>query len=46
MLPRLLVVFVTQFFIRVAIAISADFVFNSFSFWLQMFYLNIAVVRV
>ena len=38
--------FITQFFIRVSIAISIDFVFNSFSFWLQMSYLNIAVVRV
>lgn len=38
--------FVTQFFIRVSIAISIDFVFNSFSFWLQMSYLNVAVVRV
>ena len=37
---------ITQFFIRVSIAISIDFVFNSFSFWLQMSYLNIAVVRV
>lgn len=36
----------TQFFIRVSIALSIDFVFNSFSFWLQMSYLNIAVVRV
>ena len=32
-------VFITQFFIRVSIAISIDFVFNSFSFWLQMSYL-------
>ncbi|XP_073246215.1 uncharacterized protein [Porites lutea] len=39
-------VFITQFFIRVSIAISIDFVFNSFSIWLQMAYLNIAVVRV
>ena len=37
---------ITEFFIRVSIAISIDFVFNSFSFWLQMSYLNIAVVRV
>ena len=36
----------TQFFIRVTIAISIDFVFNSFSFWIQMSYLNFAVVRV
>ncbi|XP_078350057.1 uncharacterized protein LOC144639498 [Oculina patagonica] len=35
-----------DFFIRVSIALSIDFVFNSFSFWLQMSYLNIAVVRV
>ena len=41
-----LVVFVTLFFIRVSIAISIDFVFNSFSFWLQMSYLDIAVVCV
>ena len=45
MLPRRLVVFVTQFSIRVSIAISIDFVFNPFSFWLQISYLNIAVVR-
>ncbi|KAJ7392835.1 hypothetical protein OS493_010495 [Desmophyllum pertusum] len=38
--------FVTQFFIRVTIALSIDFVFNSFSFWIQMSYLNVAVVRV
>lgn len=38
--------FVTQFFIRVTIALSIDFVFNSFSFWLQMSYLNVAVARV
>ncbi|KAL9963962.1 hypothetical protein ACROYT_G027526 [Oculina patagonica] len=38
--------FITQFFIRVSIALSIDFVFNSFSFWLQMSYLNIAVARV
>ncbi|KAL9971422.1 hypothetical protein ACROYT_G023942 [Oculina patagonica] len=38
--------FMSQFFIRVSIALSIDFVFNSFSFWLQMSYLNIAVVRV
>ena len=37
---------VTDFFIRVSIALSIDFVFNSFSFWLQMSYFNIAVVRV
>ena len=38
--------FVTQFFFRVSIALSIDFFFNSFSFWLQMSYLNVAVVRV
>ena len=38
--------FVTQFFVRVSIALSIDFFFNSFSFWLQMSYLNVAVVRV
>ena len=37
---------ITDFFIRVSIALSIDFVFNSFSFWLQMSYLNVAVVRV
>ena len=37
---------VTEFFIRVSIALSIDFVFNSFSFWLQMSYMNVAVVRV
>ncbi|CAH3187422.1 unnamed protein product [Porites evermanni] len=37
---------IAQFFIRVSIGISIDFVFNSFSFWLQMSYSNIAVVRV
>ena len=46
MLPQRLVVFVTQFSVRVSIAISIDFVFNPFSVWLQMSYLNIAVVRV
>ena len=35
-----------QFFIRVSIALSIDFVFNSFSLWLQMSYLNVAVARV
>ena len=40
------VYFVKQFFIRVSIALSIDFVFNSFSLWLQMSYLNVAVVRV
>ena len=38
--------FITQFFIRVSIALSIDFIFNSFSFWLQMSYLNIAVAQV
>ncbi|XP_078374655.1 uncharacterized protein LOC144658174 [Oculina patagonica] len=38
--------FINHFFIRVFIALSIDFFFNSFSFWLQMSYLNIAVVRV
>jgi len=37
---------IAEFFIRVSIALSIDFVFNSFSFWLQMSYLNVAVVRV
>ena len=40
------VYFVKQFFIRVSIALNIDFVFNSFSLWLQMSYLNVAVVRV
>ena len=35
-----------QFFIRVSIALSIDFVFNSFSLWLQMSCFNVAVVRV
>lgn len=38
--------FLTEFFVRVSIALSIDFVFNSFSLWLQMSYLNVAVVRV
>lgn len=38
--------FLKQFFVRVSIALSIDFVFNSFSLWLQMSYLNVAVVRV
>ena len=38
--------FITQFFIRVSIALSIDFIFNSFSFWIQMSYLNIAVAKV
>ncbi len=38
--------FISQFFIRVFIALIIDFVFNAFSFWLQMSYLNVAVVRV
>ncbi|KAJ7392838.1 hypothetical protein OS493_010498 [Desmophyllum pertusum] len=37
---------IADFFIRISIALSIDFVFNSFSFWLQMSYLNVAVVRV
>ena len=37
---------VADFFIRVSIALSIDFAFNSFSFWLQISYFNIAVVRV
>ena len=37
---------VGDFFIRVSIALTIDFVFNSFSFWLQMSYLNVAVVKV
>ena len=37
---------IADIFIRVSIALSIDFVFNSFSFWLQMSYFNIAVVRV
>jgi len=37
---------IADFFVRVSIALSIDFVFNSFSFSLQMSYLNIAVVRV
>ena len=37
---------IVDFFIRVSIALSIDLVFNSFSFWLQMSYFNIAVVRV
>ena len=32
--------YITQFTIRVSIAISIDFVFTSFSFWLQMSYLR------
>ena len=38
--------FIKQFFIRVSIGLSIDFIINSLSFWLQMSYLNIAVVRV
>ena len=37
---------INEFLIRVSIALSIDFAFNSLSFWLQMSYLNIAVVRV
>ena len=36
----------TEFFIRVSIAISIDFAFNSLSFWLQMSYMNVAIDRV
>ena len=35
-----------DFFIRVTIGLSIDLMFNSFSFWMQMSYLNVAVVRV
>ena len=37
---------ITEFFTRVAIAISIDFGFNSLSFWLQMSYMNVAIDRV
>ncbi|KAJ7358889.1 hypothetical protein OS493_020727 [Desmophyllum pertusum] len=37
---------VANFFTRVSIALSIDLMFNSFSFWLQMSYLNVAVVQV
>ena len=37
---------VQGFFIRIVIALAIDFLFNSCSFWLQMSYLNVAVVRV
>ena len=37
---------ITEFFKRVSIALSIDFAFNSLSFWLQMSYMNVAVVRV
>ena len=36
----------TEFLIRVSIAISIDFAFNSLSFWLQMSYMNVAIDRV
>ena len=36
----------TQFFIKVSVALGIDFAFSSFSFWLQMSYLNIAISRV
>ena len=36
----------TEFFIRVSIAISIDFAFNSLSFRLQMSYMNVAIDRV
>ena len=45
-LPSNHMYYITQFFYRVSIALSIDFVFNSFSFWLQMSCLNIAVTRV
>ena len=35
-----------EFFIRVAIGLSIEFMFNSFTFWLQMSHFNVAVVRV
>ena len=38
--------YITQLFYRVSIALSIDFAFSSFSFRLQMSYLNIAAVRV
>ena len=37
---------ITEFFKRISIALSIDFAFNSLSFWLQMSYMNVAVVRV
>ena len=37
---------IEEFCIRVAIGLSIDLFFNSFSFWLQMSYFNVAVVRV
>ncbi|KAJ7392840.1 hypothetical protein OS493_010500 [Desmophyllum pertusum] len=37
---------IAEFFIRVAIALSVDLMFNSLSLWIQMSYLNVAVVRV
>ncbi|KAJ7392839.1 hypothetical protein OS493_010499 [Desmophyllum pertusum] len=36
---------IAEFFIRVAIALSVDLMFNSLSLWIQMSYLNVAVVR-
>ena len=36
----------TEYFIRVSIAISIDFAFNSLSFRLQMSYMNVAIDRV
>ena len=37
---------ITEFFIRISIASSIDFAFNSLSFWLQMSYMNVARDRV
>ena len=37
---------IEEFCIRVAIGLSIDLFFNSFSFWLQMSYYNVAVVQV
>ena len=37
---------ITEFFIRVSIAVSIEFAFNSLSFRLQMSYMNVAIDRV
>ena len=37
---------IEEFCIRVAIGLSIDLFFNSFSFWVQMSYYNVAVMRV
>ena len=37
---------ITEFFIRISIAISIEFAFNSLSFRLQMSYMNVAIDRV